>query len=74
MKILVLCRLLVKKFNTLLECLLPYLHVIIHQECTDSGIQVTDKANELKSVMTVCRRNLHFSVSAHMQWFVLSPK
>ena len=43
----------VEKVNVLLKCLLPYTHLIVYSKHMGSGIQITVKANELSSVMTV---------------------
>ena len=39
-----------------------------------SGIEAIDKANELLSVMTVCRHNSYFGVKTHTSWDVPRSK
>ena len=40
-------------------------HPIVYPKYMGSGIQVTDQANELSSVMTVCRHGFHNCVMAY---------
>ena len=65
----VLCCLQVEKFNILLECLLPYAHLIIFPKCMGSGIQTTVKPNKLLSVMNECRHGFHNGVMTYMLQF-----
>ena len=55
-----------KKFNILLEYLLPYTYLIIYPHFMGSGIQTTVKANELCSIMVVYRHGVQNRIIAYM--------
>ena len=69
MKVSVLCCWEVEKFNSLLECLLPYTYPMVYPKHIGSGIQNTGKPNKLLSDITVCRHGFHNGIMAYMLQF-----
>ena len=61
-----LCGLTVEKFDILLNCLMPYSHVIQYPDCKGNGSRSLEKPTELLAVLTICRHGLYNGVMAYM--------
>lgn len=61
-----LCGLTLPQFNMLLDCLMPYFHLIPYPDCchTPSLNRSLDKATELLAVLTICRHGVHQGLMA----------
>ena len=62
-----LCGLTTDQFHVLLQCSLPYIHLIPFPDCV-GGVshRKLDSATELMAVLTVCRHGLHQGVMGFM--------
>ena len=62
-----LCGVTADQFDIILQCSLPYIHLIPYPDCA-GGVshRKLDSATELMAVVTVCRRGLHQGVMGFM--------
>ena len=65
-----LCSLTTDQFDMILQCSLPYIHLIPYPDCV-GGVshRKLDSATELMAVLTVCRHALHRGVMGFMIGF-----
>ena len=61
------CDLTKDQFDIILQCSLPYIHLIPYSDCV-GGVshRKLDSATELMAVLTVCRHGLHQEVMGFM--------
>ena len=61
-----LCGLDIKQFNTIYECVKPYLHLIEYPDCKGTGGRSLDSATKLLAMLTCRRHALHQGVMAYI--------
>ena len=55
------------QFNIVLQCSLPYIHLISYPDCVEgASLRNLDTATELMAVLTICRHGLHQGVMGFM--------
>ena len=57
----------VDQFNIILDCALPYIHVIHYPDCVGgTGHRRIESATELLLVLTICRHELHQGIMGYI--------
>ena len=60
-------RLNVDQFNVILDCALPYIHLIPYPDCVrGTGHRRLEATTELLLVLTICRRGLHQGIMSYI--------
>ena len=62
-----LCGLSIEQFNIILNCAIPYIHLIPYPDCMGvSHMRSTDISTELLAVLVICRHGLHQGIMAYI--------
>ena len=57
----------VDQFNVILDCALPYIHLIPYPDCVrGTGHRRLEATTELLLVLTICRRGLHQGIMSYI--------